>query len=92
MVRLTSRSGGAFRYDGGPSRSGAGLADDSIAALANVTGAITAHAGLLHRRGRALVVNRKAFSEIHSNILCAPLSGSGCDIIDASLSAQREFA
>ena len=37
----------------------------SIAALANAAGAAAAHARLLNGRGRAAVVNRKAFSEIH---------------------------
>jgi hypothetical protein len=64
------RSGGAILYDGDPSRSRAGLADDAVAALADAAGAAAAHAGFLHHRSRAVVVNRKAFSEIHLNILC----------------------
>jgi len=62
--------GAARRNDGYASRSRAGFADDAIAALADAAGAATALAGLLHGRGRAVVVNRKPFSKFHLNILC----------------------
>jgi hypothetical protein len=67
-----------------PSRSGAGFADDAIAALADPAGAATPHAGLLRGRGGAFVVNREASSEFHLNILFA-----GFLRLDATLSMPR---
>jgi hypothetical protein len=64
------RSGRAILDDVQASRSGAGFADDAIAALADAAGAATAHAGLLNDRRGAIVVHRKAFSELHGNTLC----------------------
>ena len=74
-----------------PSRSGAGFAEDAIAALADPAGAATPHAGLLHGRGRAFVVNREASSEFHLNILFCAIFAGGRDIIDAALRRRREI-
>jgi hypothetical protein len=81
----------AIRRGSCPSGSGADFADDATAALANAAGATAADAGLLDDRGSAIVVHRKAFSEIHLNILCScPIAKA--DTIDAALSARREIA
>src|SRR5579863_9171236 len=67
---LCPRSGSAVGFDIDPSRPRAGFADDALAAFADAAGAAAADAGLLDDRGRTVVVHRKAFSEIHSNIPC----------------------
>jgi len=79
------RARGAFRYDGDPSGSRAGLAHDPVAALADAAGAAAAHAGFLDDRGRAVVVHRKAFAEIHGNIL----GFAGILKVDRTLSMSR---
>jgi hypothetical protein len=72
----------------------AGLAGDFTAALADPAGAATAHAGLLHHRGCADVVNRNAFSEIHLKafVFVSLAPESERDIIDAALKPRREIA
>jgi hypothetical protein len=58
----------ALGFDGDPSRSRAGFADDAIAALANAAGAATPHAGLLDDRRHAVIMLCKSFAEGHPEI------------------------
>jgi len=62
------RSGGAFLFDSYPSGPRTGFADDPLAAHADAAGTAAPHASLLDGHGRAVVVDRKAFSEIHPKI------------------------
>jgi hypothetical protein len=72
MLRAARRCRGVFCYDGYSSRPRASFADDPIAAFADAADAETPHAGLLGRRGDAIVVHREpAFSEFHLHVLCS---------------------
>jgi hypothetical protein len=64
-LTIGPKSGGVLRWGFYAPRARASLANDAIAALADAAGAATAHASLLDNSGRAVVVNRKAFSENH---------------------------
>ena len=79
-----------MRAGGCSSRSRAGLANNSIAALTNAAAAVAANAGLLDGRGNAVVVlGETPFTEIHRNILLVRIIASERDIIDAALRPAR---
>lgn len=82
-----------LRFDGGPSRSGAGFAGDPAAALADVAGAAAPHAGLLDDRRRPAVVLRKSLAEFHCTNPCRDaLSETEPDIIDPTLRRSGKIA
>jgi hypothetical protein len=82
-----------MREGGCSSRTRAGLADDSIAALTNAAAAVAADAGLLDGRGNAVVVlGETPFTEIHRTILLGSHIASERDIIDAALRPRAQIA
>jgi hypothetical protein len=82
----------ALGFDGDPSCSGASLADDAVAALADAAGAVTPHAGLLDDRRHAVIMLRKSFAEGHPEIPLVLRDREGqADIIDAALRAVRRI-
>ena len=89
---LVARSGGAIDFSAHFSSSGADFAADLMAALADAAGTGTALAGLFDDRGRAAVVARKSFAEIHLTGLCAVRMWKRADIIDVRLRPWRQIA